>query len=54
MPIEVSVEPDTARPGPNTPLYSAAAPRGRGDQAEISDEDKRLILCKNSLKLFGP
>jgi predicted TIM-barrel fold metal-dependent hydrolase len=40
--------------GTDTPLYSAAMQRARIDRAEISDADKRLILCDNAMRLFGP
>lgn len=40
--------------GTDTPLYLAAMQRARIDSAEISDADKRLILCDNAIRLFGP
>jgi predicted TIM-barrel fold metal-dependent hydrolase len=38
--------------GTDTPLYSAAMQRARIDNAEISDDAKRLILRDNAMKLF--
>jgi hypothetical protein len=39
--------------GTDTPLYSTAMQRARIDSADISDEDKRKILCDNAKQLFG-
>lgn len=39
--------------GTDTPLYHAPMQRARIDHAELSDHDKRLILCGNAEKLFG-
>ena len=39
--------------GTDSPLYFAPAQRARVDNAEIGDEDKRLILRENALRLFG-
>ncbi|MDP7163434.1 MAG: amidohydrolase family protein [Phycisphaerae bacterium] len=39
--------------GTDTPLYFAPMQRVRVDNAEISDEDKRMILCENAEWLFN-
>ena len=39
--------------GTDTPLYSAAAQRARIEQAELSEEARRLILHDNAAALFG-
>ena len=39
--------------GTDTPLYSTAMQRARIDSAEISDSDKRRILCENAERMFG-
>ncbi len=39
--------------GSDTPLYHVALHRARIEAAEISDEDKRLILRDNAVKFFG-
>ena len=39
--------------GTDTPLYFAPMQRIRIDQADISDDDKRRILCKNAEELWG-
>jgi predicted TIM-barrel fold metal-dependent hydrolase len=39
--------------GTDSPLYFAPMQRARIDNADISDNDKRLILCGNAIKLFG-
>jgi len=39
--------------GTDSPLYFAPMQRARIDSAEISDRDKRLILCNNAVRLFG-
>jgi len=39
--------------GTDTPLYSTAMQRARIDSAEISDNDKRSILCGNAESLFS-
>ncbi|MGE0607214.1 MAG: amidohydrolase family protein [Pirellulales bacterium] len=39
--------------GTDTPLYFAPVQRARIDHADLSDTDKRLILCDNAVKLFG-
>jgi len=38
--------------GTDTPLYSTAMQRARIDSADISEEDKRNILCDNATRLF--
>jgi len=38
--------------GTDSPLYFAPMQRARIDYAEISDNDKKLILCDNATKLF--
>lgn len=38
--------------GTDTPLYSTAMHRARIDHADLSDDDKRLILRDNALRLF--
>jgi predicted TIM-barrel fold metal-dependent hydrolase len=39
--------------GTDSPLYFAPMQRARIDYADISDRDKRLILCDNAIRLFG-
>jgi predicted TIM-barrel fold metal-dependent hydrolase len=39
--------------GTDTPLYFAPMQRARIDHADLSDRDKRLILCENAMRLFG-
>ena len=39
--------------GTDTPVYFAPMQRARIDHAGISDEDKRLILRGNAIRLFG-
>ena len=39
--------------GTDTPVYSVPMQRARVDYAEFSDEEKRIILRDNSMKLFG-
>lgn len=39
--------------GTDSPVYFAPMQRARIDNAEISDEEKKLILCKNAEKLFN-
>ena len=39
--------------GTDTPLYSTAMQRARIDSAEISEHDKRKILCDNAERLFA-
>jgi predicted TIM-barrel fold metal-dependent hydrolase len=39
--------------GTDTPLYFSPMQRARVDFAEISDKDKKLILCDNAIKLFN-
>lgn len=39
--------------GTDTPLYFAGAQKARIDQAEITDEAKRLILRDNAVRLLG-
>ncbi|MCE9589333.1 MAG: amidohydrolase family protein [Planctomycetes bacterium] len=39
--------------GTDTPLYSTPMQRARIDYAEIPDDQKRLILRDNALRLFG-
>ena len=39
--------------GTDSPLYFAPMQRARIDYADISDRDKRLILCDNAVRLFG-
>src|ERR1051325_4344047 len=38
--------------GTDTPLYLSAMQRTRIDKADLSDGDKRLILCENAERLF--
>ncbi len=38
--------------GTDTPVYDVAMQRARINNAEISDQAKRLILRENALKLF--
>jgi predicted TIM-barrel fold metal-dependent hydrolase len=38
--------------GTDTPLYFAPMQRARIDNADLSDRDKRLILCENATRLF--
>ena len=40
--------------GTDSPLYLAPMQRMRIDIAEIEDEDKKKILRKNAIRLFGP
>ena len=39
--------------GTDSPLYFAPMQRARIDYAEITDGDKRLILCDNAVRLFN-
>ena len=39
--------------GTDSPLYFAPMQRTRIDCADISDQDKKLILCDNAVKLFN-
>jgi len=39
--------------GTDSPLYFAPMQRARIDYADISDRDKRMILCDNAIRLFG-
>ncbi len=39
--------------GTDTPLYFAPVQRARIDHADLSEADKRLILCDNARQLFG-
>ena len=39
--------------GTDSPLYFAPMQRARIDNADISDQDKRLILHDNAVRLFG-
>lgn len=39
--------------GTDTPLYSAASQKARIEHAEISDQDKQNIFCRNAQRLFG-
>lgn len=39
--------------GTDSPLYSTAMQRARIDSADLSEEDKRNILCDNALRIFG-
>ena len=39
--------------GTDTPLYFSAMQRARIDHAELSDREKRMILCENAEKLLG-
>ena len=39
--------------GTDSPLYSTAMQRVRIDSADLSEEDKRNILCDNATRLFG-
>jgi uncharacterized protein len=39
--------------GTDSPLYFAPMQRARIDHADLSDREKRLILCDNAMKLFG-
>jgi hypothetical protein len=39
--------------GTDSPLYSASMQRARIDSADLSERDKRLILCENATRLFG-
>ena len=38
--------------GSDAPLYSTAMQRARIDSAEISDADKRMVLCGNAQRLL--
>ncbi len=38
--------------GTDTPLYSAPMQRARIDHADLDDEEKRMILCENAVRLF--
>jgi len=40
--------------GTDSPLYFAPMQRARIDHADLSDQDKRLILCDNAIRLLGP
>jgi predicted TIM-barrel fold metal-dependent hydrolase len=39
--------------GTDTPLYFAAMQRARIDHADISERERRLILCDNAVRLLG-
>jgi predicted TIM-barrel fold metal-dependent hydrolase len=39
--------------GTDSPLYFAPMQRARIDHADLSDRDKRLILCENAERLLG-
>jgi predicted TIM-barrel fold metal-dependent hydrolase len=39
--------------GTDTPLYQTAMQRARVDQADLTDDEKRLILRDNAIRLFG-
>jgi predicted TIM-barrel fold metal-dependent hydrolase len=39
--------------GTDTPLYFAPMQRARIDAADLSDRDRRLILCENAERLLG-
>ena len=39
--------------GTDTPVYSVPMQRARVDHAEFSDQEKRIILRDNAMKLFG-
>jgi len=39
--------------GTDSPIYFAPAQRARIDHADITDDEKRLILCGNAERLFG-
>jgi predicted TIM-barrel fold metal-dependent hydrolase len=39
--------------GTDSPLYFTAMQRARIDNADLSEQEKRLILCENARKLFG-
>lgn len=39
--------------GTDTPLYFAPMQRARIDHADISDREKRMILCENAIRLLG-
>ena len=39
--------------GTDTPLYFAPSQRARIDHAGVRDEDKRLILRENAVRLLG-
>ena len=39
--------------GSDSPCYFSPMQRARVDYAEISDQDKKLILCENASKLFN-
>jgi predicted TIM-barrel fold metal-dependent hydrolase len=39
--------------GTDTPLYFTPMQRARIDHADVSDRDKRLILCENAIRLLG-
>ena len=39
--------------GTDTPLYFTAMQRARIDHAELSDQEKRLILCENAERLLS-
>ncbi len=39
--------------GTDSPLYFAPMQRARIDHADLSDRDKRFILCDNAIKLLG-
>ena len=54
--IEYAVKeagPEKVLYGTDTPLYSASAQRARIDHAELTDDQKRMILRDNAVKLFG-
>ena len=38
--------------GTDSPLYFAPMQRARIDHADLSDQEKRLILCDNAMRLF--
>jgi predicted TIM-barrel fold metal-dependent hydrolase len=47
------VGPDRVLYGTDTPLYSTVMQRARIDHADLPDEQKRLILRENAVRLFG-
>ncbi len=54
--IELAVRRNRFAPilfGTDSPLYSTAMQRARIDSADISEADKRNILCDNAIRLFG-
>jgi uncharacterized protein len=47
------VGPERVLFGTDTPLYDTAMQRARIDQADLTDDQKRLILRDNAARLFG-